>query len=73
MQWGEVGENGTWHTTTEGIRPDEEPVLKTGGGMVRLGVRVPRLPPQISDFGFQIPDLSLPERDYRGSNLKSEI
>ena len=28
----------------EGIRPDEEPVSKTGGGMVRLGVRVPRLP-----------------------------
>ena len=32
------------HTTTEGIRPDEEPVLKTGGGVSRLGVRVPRLP-----------------------------
>ena len=28
----------------EGIRPDEEPVLKTGGGVSRLGVRVPRLP-----------------------------
>ena len=28
----------------EGIRPDEEPVLKTGGGASRLGVRVPRLP-----------------------------
>ena len=28
----------------EGIRPDEEPVSKTGGGASRLGVRVPRLP-----------------------------
>ena len=29
---------------TEVIRPDEDPVLKTGGGTARLWVRVPRLP-----------------------------
>ena len=29
---------------TEVIRPDEEPVLKTGDGTDRLWVRVPRLP-----------------------------
>jgi len=41
---------GNWWSTraecsaTEVIRPDEEPVLRTGGGDDRLGVRVPRLP-----------------------------
>ena len=34
----------TSHPVTEGIRPDEGPVLKTGGGTSRLRVRVSRLP-----------------------------
>jgi hypothetical protein len=33
-------------TTTEANRPDQGPVLKTGGGPHRLWVRVPRLPPR---------------------------
>jgi hypothetical protein len=35
-------------TTTEANRPDQGPVLKTGGGAGRLWVRVPRLPPDRS-------------------------
>ena len=39
---------------TEVIRPDEEPVLKTGGGASRLWVRVPRLPLNVARLSESI-------------------
>ena len=45
-RWFDSSPRNSVQAFTEAIRPDEEPVLKTGGGLGRLWVRVPRLPPR---------------------------